>query len=71
MKTARFPPQTLKFLRALKRNNRREWFEAHRDEYEAHLRQPMTGVVEQIAIDLRAFARELIASPKVSMYLET
>ena len=27
----RFTADTLKFLRALKRNNRREWFNAHRD----------------------------------------
>jgi uncharacterized protein (TIGR02453 family) len=64
----RFTPATLKFLRALKRNNRREWFNAHRDEYEAHVRAPMTAIVEQLAVDLRRFAPELIAAPKVSMY---
>jgi uncharacterized protein (TIGR02453 family) len=37
----RFTADTLKFLRALKRNNRREWFNAHRDDYEAQVRQPM------------------------------
>ena len=31
----RFPRETLSFLRALKRNNRREWFNAHRDDYES------------------------------------
>jgi len=30
----RFSADTLKFLRALKRNNRREWFNAHREQYE-------------------------------------
>jgi uncharacterized protein (TIGR02453 family) len=64
----RFTPATLKFLRALKRNNRREWFNAHRDEYEAHVRQPMTAIVEQLAVDFRGFAPELVASPRVSMY---
>src|SRR5256885_12559365 len=64
----RFTTQTLRFLRALKRNNRREWFNTHRDDYETHVRQPMTIIVEQLAHDLRAFAPELIASPKVSMY---
>jgi uncharacterized protein (TIGR02453 family) len=63
-----FPAETLRFLRALKRNNRREWFEAHRDDYESYVRQPMTAIVERLAVDLRAFAPELIASPKVSMY---
>jgi uncharacterized protein (TIGR02453 family) len=63
-----FTAATLRFLRALKRNNRREWFNAHRDDYEAHVRQPMTAIVERLAVDLRAFAPELVASPKVSMY---
>jgi uncharacterized protein (TIGR02453 family) len=64
----RFNPETLRFLRALKRNNRREWFNAHRDQYEAHVRQPMTAIVERLADDFRTFAPELVASPKVSMY---
>ena len=63
-----FPAETLRFLRALKRNNRREWFNAHRDDYESYVRQPMTAIVERLAVDLRAFAPELVASPKVSMY---
>jgi uncharacterized protein (TIGR02453 family) len=63
-----FPAETMRFLRALKRNNRREWFNAHRDDYEAYVRQPMTAIVERLAVDLRPFAPELVASPKVSMY---
>jgi uncharacterized protein (TIGR02453 family) len=63
-----FPRETLRFLRALKRNNRREWFNAHRDDYESSVRQPMTAIVERLAVDLRAFAPELVASPKVSIY---
>jgi uncharacterized protein (TIGR02453 family) len=64
----KFPAETLRFLRALKRNNRREWFNAHRDDYEAYVRQPMTAIVERLAVDLRPFAPELVASPKVSIY---
>lgn len=63
-----FTAETLRFLRALKRNNRREWFNAHRDDYETYVRQPMTAIVDRLAVDLRAFAPELVASPKVSMY---
>jgi uncharacterized protein (TIGR02453 family) len=66
--TPRFSAETLTFLRALKRNNRREWFNAHRDDYEAHVRRPMTAIVERLADDFRAFAPELVASPKASMY---
>ena len=63
-----FTPAALKFLRALKRNNRREWFNAHRDDYEAHVRQPMTVIIERLGVDFRAFAPELVASPRVSLY---
>ena len=63
-----FPAETLKFLRALKRNNRREWFEAHRGDYEAYVRQPMTAIVERLAVDLRVFAPEFIANPKTSIH---
>jgi uncharacterized protein (TIGR02453 family) len=64
----RFTAGTLSFLRRLKRNNRREWFNARRDEYEREVRQPMTRIIERLAIDFRSFAPELMASPKASMY---
>jgi uncharacterized protein (TIGR02453 family) len=68
MPAPRFSTATLRFLRALKRNNRRDWFNAHRDDYEACVRQPMAAIVERLAVDFRDFAPELVASPKVSMY---
>jgi uncharacterized protein (TIGR02453 family) len=64
----RFTAGTLSFLRRLKRNNRREWFGARRDDYERDVRQPMIAIIERLATDLRSFAPELVASPKVSMY---
>jgi uncharacterized protein (TIGR02453 family) len=64
----RFTAETLKFLRALKRNNRREWFNAHKDDYEAHVRAPMAATIDRLAGDFRAFAPELVATPKISMY---
>jgi uncharacterized protein (TIGR02453 family) len=63
-----FPAETLRFLRALKRNNRREWFNAHRGDYESYVRQPMTAIVERLAVDLRAFAPEIVATPRASIY---
>jgi uncharacterized protein (TIGR02453 family) len=66
--TPRFSPATLSFLKRLKRNNRREWFNARRDEYEAVVRKPMVAVVERLAVDMRAIAPELLVSPKHSIY---
>jgi uncharacterized protein (TIGR02453 family) len=64
----RFSPAALTFLRALKRNNDREWFKARRDIYEAELRGPMTAIIEQLAVDFRSFAPQLVASPRASLY---
>ena len=60
--------ETLKFLRALKRNNDREWFRARKDQYEQHVRGPMIAVIERLAIDFKRFAPEIEASPKTSLY---
>src|SRR5258706_16334617 len=64
----RFSKDSLRFLRALKRNNRREGFNAHRDDYEAHVRQPMADIIARLADDLRGFGPEYVANPKTSMY---
>jgi uncharacterized protein (TIGR02453 family) len=62
-----FQPEALAFLRALKRNNDREWFRARKDQYERLLRAPMLALVQQLATDFRTFAPELVASEK-SLY---
>jgi uncharacterized protein (TIGR02453 family) len=63
-----FTAKTLSFLRSLKRNNKREWFHARKDQFELHCKQPMTAVIERLAVDMRSFAPELIADPKVSLF---
>jgi len=63
-----FTPKTLTFLRALKRNNDREWFRARKDDYDLHVRGPMLDLIGRLATDLKPFAPELMADPKKSMY---
>lgn len=63
-----FTSHSLAFLRALKRNNDREWFRARKDRYEEHVRAPMVAVIERLARDFRSFAPEIEASPKTSLY---
>ena len=63
-----FTPKTISFLKALKRHNDREWFRPRKNQYETHVRGPMTAVVERLADDFRSFAPELIASPKQSLF---
>ena len=63
-----FTSKSLSFLRSLKRNNKREWFHERRDQYETHCRQPMIAVVERMAVDMRSFAPDHVADPKVSLF---
>jgi len=65
---SRFPPEALTFLRSLKRNNRRDWFLAHRDDYDTYVRGPMLEIVQRLADDMRAFAPEIVCDPKTAVY---
>ncbi len=67
-KNPTFPAEGLKFLRSLKRNNRREWFQPRREEYEELVRRPMAEFVMAIGRDLRRAAPEIVADPAVSLY---
>lgn len=66
--TSPFTSKTLSFLRALRRNNDRDWFRARKPEYERHVRGPMIELIGRVGTDLRRFAPELVADPKVSLY---
>jgi uncharacterized protein (TIGR02453 family) len=63
-----FPPDTLKFLRALKRNNNREWFQARKSVYENQVKAPMYELVEAINGELASFAPEHVTEPKAAVY---
>jgi uncharacterized protein (TIGR02453 family) len=63
-----FTRKTVAFLRALKRHNDRDWFRSRKDQYDAHVRGPMIQLLSRLADDFRAFAPELIADPRVSLY---
>lgn len=63
-----FTPDSLRFLRALARNNARPWFEAHRSDYEAHIRQPLRELVEEMDVRLALLAPEMVGEPKRSIF---
>jgi len=65
---SRFSPKAIGFLRALKRNNDREWFKARKEQYDELLRAPMVALLARLADDLRRFAPELVSDPRVSLY---
>ena len=47
-----FTPATFRFLRALARNNQREWFQAHKDDYERHVREPFLQLITDMQAPL-------------------
>jgi uncharacterized protein (TIGR02453 family) len=63
-----FSERSLRFLRALKRNNRREWFHERRADYDTHLHAPMVAIVEQLGRDFARHAPEFVAVAKISMF---
>ena len=65
---AGFPPETLKFLRQLKRNNNREWFLAHKETYEQKVKGPMVDLVLALGGAMQSFAPEMVVDPKRAIY---
>lgn len=52
-KFAGFSPQALRFLRDLKKNNDRVWFQAHKDIYDRELLAPLHALTAGLATALR------------------
>ena len=63
-----FRPAAFTFFRGLKRNNRKDWFEAHREQYENEIRGPMRDFIEEVDVRLARIAPEFIGDPKRSMF---
>ena len=61
-----FPKNTLTFLRDLKRNNDREWFTAHRGEYEEAVMAPARAFVMALGARLRRLAPAVRFEPRVN-----
>jgi uncharacterized protein (TIGR02453 family) len=66
MPSAGFPRAALRFLRELGENNNREWFHAHRDEYETLLLEPARDFVVETGEELRAIGADVHADPRVN-----
>ncbi|MEO8737624.1 MAG: DUF2461 domain-containing protein [Edaphobacter sp.] len=61
---AYFSKEALKFLRALKRNNDREWFQARKDVYERELKAPMLALIAEVNDAMIEFAPENVRAPQ-------
>ncbi len=61
-----FTPELFRFLQRLKRNNNRDWFQAHKDDYETHARQPALRFIYDFAGPLCQITPHLVADARPS-----
>jgi len=63
-----FSPDALTFLRALKRNNRRDWFHPRKEQYEALIKAPMLQLVDCLTAEFARFAPDYVTPPQKSVF---
>ncbi len=63
---AYFSADLFRFLARLRRNNNREWFLAHKDEFETCVRQPALRFIFEFAAPLYEISPYLVADPSPS-----
>jgi len=61
-----FTPELFRFLSRLKRNNNREWFLRHKDEYESCVKLPALRFIEDFALPLQDLSSHLVADARPS-----
>ena len=66
--TYMFTTASVTYLRQLKRNNDREWFETNRERYERDLRLPMRELIEEMDVRFARIAPEIVGDAKRSMF---
>jgi len=64
-----FSKKTLPFLASIRKNNNKEWFEAHKKEYEALILDPSRLFVEEMGEHLMALEPTINFSPKINKSL--
>lgn len=59
-----FSTASFRFLRALARHNEREWFHAHKPDFEAHVREPFQRLLTDLQPALATVSTHYRADPK-------
>lgn len=62
-----YSPEALKFLRGLKRNNDREWFNARKDVYDREIKAPTIALTLAVNEAMLRFAPENVQPPQKAM----
>lgn len=64
-----FSKKTLPFLSAIRENNNKEWFEAHKSKYEELILNPSRAFVQEMGEHLMALEPTINAIPKINQSL--
>jgi uncharacterized protein (TIGR02453 family) len=65
---AHLRPEGLKFLRALARNNDREWFTPRKALFEAELKEPMLAIIRKVTDAMATFAPSFVRPAEKSLF---
>jgi uncharacterized protein (TIGR02453 family) len=61
-----FAAGTFRFLSGLEKDNHKAWFDAHRDDYQAHYVEPALALVKSLGPRLKTLAKRLSFEPRVN-----
>ena len=59
-----FTPKLFGFLKDLADNNDREWFKAHQDAYEEHVREPALDFITDFSVPLKKISEHFVADSR-------
>lgn len=59
-----FSPKSFAFLKELKANNNRPWFQENKERYEADLKTPMLSFIENLSEPLAKVSTEFVCDPR-------
>ncbi len=63
-----FPKGMVTFFKGLSKNNNREWFQAHKEDFEANVKAPMTEMVQALNAEFAKAAPAYVTEPKRAVY---
>ncbi len=63
-----YPKAGIDFLRKLRRNNNRQWFEKHKEEFETDVKLPMQSIIASLQPYFDSFAPQFDINPKRSLF---
>jgi uncharacterized protein (TIGR02453 family) len=63
-----FPPEGIQFMRALARNNKREWFQPRKATFDEKVKEPMRQLVEAVNAAMARFAPEYVTDPGKAVF---